>query len=70
MNSYNGDDSNNDEEEKNSILSPLLVFGSFQVALVVKNPFANARAVRDVGLVPALGRSPEKEMATLSSILA
>ena len=35
--------------------------------LVVKNPSAN---VGDMGLIPGLGRSPEKEMATHSSILA
>ena len=40
-----------------------------QVALVVKNPPANARDVRDVGLIPGLGRSLEKGTATHSSIL-
>ena len=34
---------------------------------VVKNPPANAG---DAGSIPGLGRSLEKEMATLSSILA
>ena len=29
----------------------------FQVALVVKNPPANAGDIRDVGLIPGLGRS-------------
>ena len=29
-----------------------------QVALVVKNPTANTGDVRDMGLIPALGRSP------------
>ena len=29
-----------------------------QVALVVKNPPANAGAIRDVGPIPGLGRSP------------
>jgi len=33
---------------------------------VVKNPPANAG---NAGLIPRLGRSPEKEMATYSSIL-
>ena len=33
----------------------------------VKNPPANAG---DTGLIPGVGRSPEKEMATHSSILA
>ena len=28
------------------------------MALVVKNPLANARDIRDVGSVPELGRSP------------
>ena len=31
-----------------------------QVALVVKNPPANARDVRDPGLIPGSGRSPGK----------
>ena len=31
---------------------------------------ANAGDVRDVGSIPGLGRSPENEMATHSSILA
>ena len=35
--------------------------------LVVKNPPANAG---DMGLIPGPGRSPDKEMATHSSILA
>jgi len=29
-----------------------------QVALVVKNPFANAGDLRDTGLIPESGRSP------------
>ena len=29
-----------------------------QVALVVKNPPANAGDIRDMGLIPGLGRSP------------
>ena len=41
-----------------------------QVAVVVKNPAANAGGVRDMDLIPRLGRSPEEEMATHSSILA
>ena len=32
-----------------------------QVVLVVKNPLANAGNVRDVGSIPGLGRSPERE---------
>ena len=31
---------------------------SSQLALVVKNPPANAGAARDAGLIPCLGRSP------------
>ena len=32
-----------------------------QVVLVIKNPPANARDIRDVGSIPALGRSPGGE---------
>jgi len=32
--------------------------GTSQLALVVSNPFANLRDVRDTGLIPGLGRSP------------
>ena len=35
-----------------------------QVALVVKNPPANAGDIRDVGLIPGSGRYPGKGMAT------
>ena len=31
-----------------------------QVALEVKNPFANAGDIRDAGLIPGLGRSPRR----------
>ena len=42
-----------------------------QVALVVKNPPANAGNIRDdVGLIPGTGRFPGSGMATHSSILA
>ena len=34
--------------------------GSSHVALVVKNPPANAGDVRDIGLIPGSGRSPEE----------
>ena len=37
---------------------------------MVKNPPANAEDTRDMGLIPGLGWSPEKEMATHPSILA
>ena len=40
------------------------------VELVVKNPPANAGDKRGMGLIPGLGGSLEKEMATHSSILA
>ena len=40
------------------------------MALVVKNPPANAGDTRDVGSIPGLGRSPEKGMAVHSSIFA
>ena len=36
---------------------------------MAKNPPANAGDVRDLRPIPGLGRSPEKEMATHSSIL-
>ena len=44
--------------------------GAFQVALVIKNPAANARDVRDLGSVPRSEDPLEKEMATHSSFLA
>ena len=34
------------------------LFWASQVAIVVKNPLANAGDVRDFGLTPGLGRSP------------
>ena len=34
--------------------------GTSQVALVVKNPPANAGDIRDVGLIPGSGRSPRE----------
>ena len=37
---------------------------------MVKSLPANAGDVRDAGSIPGLGRSPEEEMATHSSILA
>ena len=40
------------------------------MALVAKNPPANAGDARDTSSIPVLGRSLEKEMATHSSILA
>ena len=41
-----------------------------QVALVVKNPYANAGDVRETGLIPGIGRSLEEVMATHFSIPA
>ena len=43
---------------------------SSQVALVVKNPLANAGDVIDVGLIPGWGRCPGEGHATYSSSLA
>ena len=40
------------------------------MVLVVKNPPANAGDTGGTGSISGLGRSPEKEMATHSSILA
>ena len=34
------------------------VLGASQVALMVKNPSANAGDIRDSGLIPGWGRSP------------
>ena len=39
-----------------------------QVALVVKNPSANAGDVRDVGFIPVSGRSPEEENGKYSCL--
>ena len=35
--------------------------GASQVVLLVKNPPANARVIKDTGLIPRLGRSPRGE---------
>ena len=45
-------------------------FWASQLALVVKNPPANAGDAGDTGLISGSGRSLEKDMATHSSILA
>ena len=42
-----------------NIKEMLLYFWASQVALVVNNPPASAGDLRDVGLIPGLGRSPE-----------
>ena len=47
----------------------LILYG-FPGALMVKNPPANIGGVRATGSIPGWGRSPEKETATHSSILA
>ena len=44
-----------------------ILYVDFPGGSVVKNPPANEG---DVGLIPGSGRSPKKEMATHSSILA
>ena len=41
-----------------------------QGVLVIKNPPANAGDIRDAGLIPGLGRSPEEGMANHYSVLA
>ena len=50
--------------------SYILLPWGLPVALVAKNPAANAGDLRDLGFIPGLGRSLEKGMATNSSILA
>ena len=51
-------------------MSALCSLWASQVALVVKNPAANAEDIRDAGLILKLGDPLEKEVATHSSILA
>ena len=46
------------------------IISGFPGDSVVKNPPATAGDIRDTGLNPGSERSPEKEMATHSSILA
>ena len=48
----------------------VLTWNDFPGGSVVKNTPANAGDSGDTGLIPGLGRSAEKEMATHSSILA
>ena len=43
---------------ENRIQMLLIKYGASQVVLVVKNPFANAEDIRDVGSIPGLERSP------------
>ena len=47
------------KEEIEEIEGFLLFIWASQVALVVKNPPANAGDVRDTGSIPGSGRSPE-----------
>ena len=42
------------------VRTPVGFAGASQVALVVKNPPANAGDIRDVGSIPGLGRSPRE----------
>ena len=42
-------------------LSSHVVLGTSQVTLLVKNLSANAGYIRDMGLIPGLGRSPGEE---------
>ena len=46
---------------------PRMYVSASQVALVVKNPSANAGDIRDTGFIPGLRRFPEEDMATHSS---
>ena len=43
------------------LLKQYLLCGASQVALMVKNPPANAGGTRDMGLIPESGRSPGRE---------
>ena len=53
------------------LLNPMYVkYWASQMALLVKNPSANAWDIRYAGSVPEWGRSLEESMATHSSILA
>ena len=52
------------------IVNDMEICGASQVALVVKNPSANAGDIKDVSSIPGFGRSPGEGPATHSSILA
>ena len=41
-----------------------------QVVLMGKSPLAKAGGIKDAGVIPGLGRSPEKGMTTYSIVLA
>ena len=47
-----------------------MCLGASQVVLVVKNPSADARDIRDMGSIPGAGRSEGESMATHLSIVA
>ena len=51
-------------------ISGIIKIGIYQAGSLVKNPPASAGHTGDAGSISGLGRSPEKEMATHSSILA
>ena len=51
-------------------ISGIIKIGIYQAGSLVKNPPASAGNTGDAGSISGLGRSPEKEMATHSSILA
>ena len=51
-------------EFREDLVQSLHSTGVFQVALVVKNPPANAEDVRDMGSIPGLGRSPREGNGT------
>ena len=55
---------------KSQSLEPQHPLWALQVVLGVKNLPANARDVRDMGLIPGLGKSPGRENAPHSSILS
>ena len=62
---------NSKDAGKQDISAALVGAGrASQVALVIKNPPANAGDIRAKGSIPGSGRSLEEEMATHSSILA
>ena len=44
--------------KKQYIQGAVSIYRASQVVLVIKNPPANARNIRDVGSIPGLGRSP------------
>ena len=59
-----------DGQESGSGIKYLRWLSASQVALVVKNPPANAGDISDAGSIPGLGRSHGGRRAAHSSILA